>query len=608
MVRSSIQPSLKVIGAVCAGLLCAFALALSPASAEPRIALVIGNSQYQGDMPVLPNPEKDAKLMARTLRDLGFDVIDKENATQADLKQAISDFGNRLAAAGRDATGFFFYAGHGIQVDGENYLIPVDAKLQKEADADLNAVKVSSVQSQMTYADNAVNIIVLDACRDNPLKGSSRGLKRGLAEIDAVNGMFVAYSTSPGETAADGDGANSPYTAALAQTLKEPGVSIGDAFQEVRTKVLAETGNTQRPWDSSSLTGRFYFKPADASQQVATAQPAATTPPPPAAPAADASADEVQYEKMYWDSVKDSNDADALNLYLAKYPNGIYVDLANYKLQQLKGTQVASADTAPAQGASAARGAVSHDDTPATPPQQQTSLAPQVSIVALSQTLYAQGDGRVRAAPDGKGQLITSFPQNAQVNATGRTTDGRWWRIDLGNGQVGYMHRSVVSDQPVQTASVPQQQPAMAPQQTASDANSIVMMQGGQPTQSNNPNVGVSPAQAQQMVDAAQNPSSMGSQVMGGALSALGQMIAGGSQPIPQPTSDDRMGFAAYNHAIMVRGGAVILDAAGNGSPIAQVTQPRQMTASARTSNGSWYQVVLPNGNIGYLAGNWVQR
>jgi hypothetical protein len=179
----------------------------------------------------------------------------------------------------------------------------------------------------------------------------------------------------------------------------------------------------------------------------------------------------------------------------------------------------------------------------------------------------------------------------------------------LGDGQVGYMHQSVVSEQQFQTAAAPQSQPSdVAQQSAASDPNAIVLMDGGQPTQSNNPNVGVNPAQAQQLINTAQNPQAAGSQVLSGFLSGLSQLASGNGQQIPTPTNDNRIAFAAYNHPIMVRGGAVILDNAGNGTPIAQVSKPTQMTASARTSNGSWYQVVLPNGNLGYLAGNWVQR
>ncbi len=178
--------------------------------------------------------------------------------------------------------------------------------------------------------------------------------------------------------------------------------------------------------------------------------------------------------------------------------------------------------------------------------------------------------------------LVTSFPPNTELTATGRTTDGRWWRIALGNGQVGFMHTSVISEQPVQTAAAPQSQPQSQPQQAA-DPNAIVMIDGGgQPTQSNNPNVGVSPQQAQQLVETAQNPSSMGTQVLGGLISGLSQLASGNGQQIPTPSSDARMTFAAYNHPITVRARAVVLGAPGNGQPIAQISKQTQMTASAR--------------------------
>ncbi|MES1151372.1 MAG: SH3 domain-containing protein, partial [Dongia sp.] len=378
----------------------------------------------------------------------------------------------------------------------------------------------------------------------------------------------------------------------------------------VRTKVLAATGNEQTPWDSSSLTGRFYFKPAD-SQVASLTPPQQEQPAQPATPSTGSLVgdEKLAYEKEFWDSVKDSGDPDSIQLYLNKYPDGYFVDAANAKLAELKGTQTASVTPAaqPA-GNQTSTGQIDHTDLQ---PQPQAAAAPVVAMIALNQTVYAKRDGRMRAAPDGKATLITSFPPNTELTATGRTSDGKWWRIALGDGQVGYMHQSVVSEQPFQTASAPEaQQPAaVTPQQPATaDSSAIVLMDGGQPTQSSNPNVGVSPAQAQQLVNAAQNPQGAGSQVLSGLLSGLSQLASGSGQQLPTPSQDNRIAFAAYNHPIMVRGGAIILDNAGNGTPIAQVSKPTQMTASARTSNGSWYQVVLPNGNLGYLAGNWVQR
>jgi carboxyl-terminal processing protease len=609
MTRSLIDPSWKALGALCAALLCILAIAVRPVAAEPRVALVIGNSAYKGALPALPNPANDAKLMAQALKNVGFDVVEAEDASQADMKRAIAEFSDKLSAAGAQGTGLFFYAGHGVQVAGENYLIPVDAVINKEADVDLAAVSATTVMKQMDFAGSAVNIIILDACRNNPLSNGSRGMSRGLAEITSTpRGSFIAYSTAPGSTATDGDGKNSPYTKALSETIQEPGLSISDVFQEVRTKVLAATGNEQTPWDSSSLTGRFYFSPGTDTQVASLTPPQQQQPAQPAAPSTGSVVgdEKLAYEKEFWDSVKDSGDPDSIQLYLNKYPDGYFVDAANAKLAELKGTQTAS--VTPAQQPTnnqAASGQIDHNDTQ----QPQAAAAPEVAMIALNQTVYAKRDGRMRAAPDGKASLITSFPPNTELTATGRTSDGKWWRIALGDGQVGYMHQSVVSEQQFQTAAAPQSQPSdVAQQSAASDPNAIVLMDGGQPTQSNNPNVGVNPAQAQQLINTAQNPQAAGSQVLSGFLSGLSQLASGNGQQIPTPTSDNRIAFAAYNHPIMVRGGAVILDNAGNGTPIAQVSKPTQMTASARTSNGSWYQVVLPNGNLGYLAGNWVQR
>jgi hypothetical protein len=313
-------------------------------------------------------------------------------------------------------------------------------------------------------------------------------------------------------------------------------------------------------------------------------------------------------ELEWWKSVKDSGDPESIQLYLNKYPNGNFVDDANAKLAELKAAKVASAEPSQAgTSASTDRGTIAHGDNSTQPPQQQAALAPEVAIIALNQTVYAKRDGRMRAAPDGKAALVTSFPPNTELTATGRTSDGKWWRIALGDGQVGYMHQSVVSEQPFQTAAAPA---AVAPASTgAADPNGIVMIDGGgQPTQSNNPNVGVSPQQAQQLVETAQNPQGAAGQALSGLISGLSQLASGSGQQIPTPSSDTRMTFAAYNHPITVRAGAVILGAPGNGQPIAQTSEQKRMTASARTSDGTWYQVVLPNGNIGYLAGNWIQR
>jgi formylglycine-generating enzyme required for sulfatase activity len=254
----------------------------APALAEPRIALVIGNSNYQGDLPKLPNPANDAELMTATLRKLGFKVIETRDADLKQMTNAIREFSNALSGAGSQAVGLFFYAGHGLQIDGENWLIPISAKIEKSADAEFEAVPASKILSQMQFAENSLNIVILDACRNNPLSRGMRSASTGLAKMDAPLGSFIAYSTAPGQTAADGKGQNSPYTAALAKAIQKPGIAIEEAFRDARVDVLAATGKEQIPWESSSLTGAFQFNPG---QKVAEPQVAAVSPAPAPAPA-----------------------------------------------------------------------------------------------------------------------------------------------------------------------------------------------------------------------------------------------------------------------------------------------------------------------------------
>lgn len=235
----------------------------APAVAEPRIALVIGNGAYGPELGALPNPAADATLIARTLGAAGFDVVSLTDADLKAMKRAISDFGQRLTAAGPEATGLFYYAGHGVQIGGVNYLVPLAATLASEADAEMEAVNADWVLKQMEFAGNRVNIVVLDACRNNPLPRSLRSVGQGLARMDAPTGSFIAYATAPGEVARDGSNGNSPYSKALAEAIAGPRVPIEEMFRNVRVAVMAATERQQVPWDSSSLTGAFYFHPGE---------------------------------------------------------------------------------------------------------------------------------------------------------------------------------------------------------------------------------------------------------------------------------------------------------------------------------------------------------
>jgi uncharacterized caspase-like protein len=237
--------------------------ALGPATAEKRVALVMGNSAYQHTAP-LKNPSNDATDMAAQLRQLGFDVIDGTDLSKAEMEQRIRAFADKLNGAD---VGLFFYAGHGLQIDGRNFLAPVDAKLRSDTDLDFEAVDLKLVLKQLER-NSRISIVFLDACRDNPLATNlaqtSRSLEigRGLARIDKAVGMMIAFSTQPGNVALDGEGRNSPFTTALLRHIATEGSSINDVMIDVRNDVLKSTDGKQVPWENSSLTGQFFFKPA----------------------------------------------------------------------------------------------------------------------------------------------------------------------------------------------------------------------------------------------------------------------------------------------------------------------------------------------------------
>lgn len=223
-----------------------------------RVALVVGNSKYRAGP--LPNPVRDARLLSERLSAIGFDVVRLENASQAQMRRAIDDFGKRMESA---QTALFFYAGHGLQIDGENYLIPVDANVRRAEDVDIASVALSRLLKRMNSAPTPVKLVILDACRDNPFEAASRSMTRGLALItSAPTGTIIAYATSPGTTAADGKTGHSPYTAALAEHINHSGWKVEDVFKAVSRDVKAATDGVQQPWLTSSLDGDFYFVPA----------------------------------------------------------------------------------------------------------------------------------------------------------------------------------------------------------------------------------------------------------------------------------------------------------------------------------------------------------
>src|SRR5476649_2328600 len=249
-------------------------LSVSPASAERRIALVVGNSAYQ-NIARLDNPRNDATLMAETLSGLGFTLIG--GSAQLDLDKAaldtdVQNFGRQIQGAD---VALFYYAGHGVQVNGANYLVPVGANPTREADVDFQMVDVNLVLRQMQGSGTRLNVVILDACRNNPFGG--RGLRSadgGLAQLRAPEGTLISYATQPGSVAQDGSDGHSPYTKALATTIKQAGLDIFQTFNQVGLSVKRQTGGSQQPWVSSSpIDGSFYFVAPVAAAPPVTIEP-----------------------------------------------------------------------------------------------------------------------------------------------------------------------------------------------------------------------------------------------------------------------------------------------------------------------------------------------
>lgn len=414
----------------------------APAMADARVALVIGNGDYEGDLGKLKNPANDAALMADTLQQLGFDVVLVENADQKEMKRAIRDFGQKLRGTGGNGIGLFFYAGHGVQVEGENYLLPIGAQIEAEGDVELEAVSATSVLSQMQFAGNAVNLVFLDACRNNPLTRSFRSGARGLARVDAPRGSFVGYSTAPGDVSVDGSTENSPYTLALVDALKTPGTSIEEAHRAVRAKVLAATNQRQTPWDSSSLTGPVIL--AKAAETEAPAPAAVVAPAPTPVPAAPSTGGNQQAELLFWDSIKNSDNPATFDAYLKQFPNGVFAGLAQAKLDELQGkqVQVAAAEPAPApEPAPAAE--LAPEPAPAETQSAAVTPAP-VAVEAMSGVFVAKKSANLRAAPDTDAPVLGKLAVDQAVDVTGRVAGGDWLRVAF-KGKEGFVSAKLMA-------------------------------------------------------------------------------------------------------------------------------------------------------------------
>ena len=343
---------------VCLFVLAPVVLALAPleapaeaqaaARAERRVALVIGNSAYAHTAP-LPNPRNDAEALAGVLDGLGFEVVEGLDLDRASTTRLLRAYADRLKGA---SVALFFYAGHGLQVDGINYLVPVDARLEEENDLPFEAIELSLVLRLM-QRQVPMSLVFMDACRDNPLaqnlsrsmgKSRSVAVGKGLARVSSGVGMLVAYATQPGAVAADGTGRHSPFTGALLKHIAAPGLEVRQVLSRVRARVLRETGGRQVPWDNSSLTGDFYF----AAQQPAAQQPAAKQPAAGQA-SAPAAVDPALLDLTFWNSVEDSRDPADFQAYLQEFPGGRFARLARNRIRALTPGPTAAAQPQAAQ-------------------------------------------------------------------------------------------------------------------------------------------------------------------------------------------------------------------------------------------------------------------
>lgn len=280
-------------------------------AAEARLALLIGNAAYKSSP--LRNPVNDVRLMETVLKEAGFTVMKAENASMREMRRLVREFGDRLKADG--GVGLFYFAGHGVQVRGENFLISTDSDIRNEDEVADDGLNANSVLEKMQTAGNRMNLVILDACRNNPFASKSRSAPDGLAGMRAPGGSLVAYATAPGSVASDGPGRNGLYTENLARAIRQPGLPVEEVFKQVRTAVRKQSNNQQTPWENTALEGQFAFN----GQPSSAGRPDAAT-----------------LDLAFWESVKASNYPADLQAYLSQYPDGIFANLAKGRIAQLR--------------------------------------------------------------------------------------------------------------------------------------------------------------------------------------------------------------------------------------------------------------------------------
>ena len=351
----------------------------APAWAK-NVALLIGNANYSVGQ--LANPVNDANDLANTLRSIGFETVVRVNVDGDGMRSAIRDFGEKLK--NNDGIGMFFFAGHGVQVNGENYLLPVAVPLRSEQDVEKYGVQANMVLRYMEDSKNRVNVVVLDACRNNPFI-KTRSLKtRGLAPMDAPSGSLVAFSTAPGTEASDGSGRNGLYTKHLMANMKVPGQTIEQVFKRTREGVEVESeremGQKQSPREESSLKGGdMYFVPPVAKKE--------------------GGASDEEVELAYWNTIANSNNPADFETYLTQYPNGKFADLAKNRLAATRGQTVARSDSRAVDERSRTNPYYGGADTlpPPPPPPPRVAMGRPGAVSSSSGFSFSQGEGTVKA-------------------------------------------------------------------------------------------------------------------------------------------------------------------------------------------------------------------
>ncbi|MEZ5666768.1 MAG: caspase family protein [Alphaproteobacteria bacterium] len=368
----------------------------------PRVALVIGNGAYE-NAGALNNPRNDAVSISGALRSLDFAVIERLDVDREGIFDALREFSAALTPG---SLALFYYAGHGVQVDGSNYVIPTDARLTGDSDPDLEAVNASDILGIMEASGARLSVMVLDACRDNPFPELENRADRGLAVMDAGSAQtLIAYATAPGAVADDGNGVHSPYSQALLQVIREPGLEIGLVFRKVRRLVRESTGGVQIPWVSGTLEDEFFLTPPNA---------------PP-----DASTSDV----LAWQSIQQIGDpaprADALRHYLERFPDGRFAMLA---LLQLRDLGVAGAPTATGTGQSQSRALTSDqliEREQTLPVLDRQRVQQALKLVDL---YYGDIDGMFGP---GTREAIRRFQLRVAASATGYLTDEQWLGLSV---------------------------------------------------------------------------------------------------------------------------------------------------------------------------------